>query len=100
MAIKIGTINRSKEIKMPDGTWRYVGNRGTDHPVAKQLIVDGYEVQDCLLKISVVKEKIEKKETLDLRDGHLLECVDSSVYRLRQVNGCSVVEMLIPSKNA
>jgi len=91
MAIKIGTINKSKEIKMPNGTWKYVGNKGIGHPIAQQLLKEGYEV------VQHIKGE-EKETTLDAKGGRLMECEDGTVYRMRKINNRGVVEMIKPSK--
>lgn len=39
--LPIGTINKWKEMKMPDGTWKYVGDQGKDHHAVKHLFESG-----------------------------------------------------------
>lgn len=36
-SLPVGTINKYNEMKMPDGTWKYVGKKGSSHPDVKHL---------------------------------------------------------------
>ena len=42
----VGTINKYKEVKMPDGSWKYIGSKGVEHPVVKELIEKGLLVSE------------------------------------------------------
>jgi hypothetical protein len=38
VAAPIGTINKWNEMKMPDGTWKYVGKKGINHPGVQHVV--------------------------------------------------------------
>lgn len=42
--VPVGTMNAYKEMKMPDGTWKYVGDQGRNHPGVKHLFEGGAQV--------------------------------------------------------
>lgn len=50
----IGYINDWGEMKMPDGSWKYVGKKGHSHEAAKELIKQGY---------SLGQKSVEKTKT-------------------------------------
>lgn len=52
----VGYINKWHEMKMPDGSWKYVGKRGVSHPAAIELKEKGYTVTP-----SPTETKVEKK---------------------------------------
>lgn len=52
-AVPVGTINKYKEMKMPDGSWKYVGDQGHSHPAAQAI--------SHLITVPKVESKVKEK---------------------------------------
>lgn len=62
-AAQVGTINKYNEMKMPDGSWKYVGKQGIDHP-----------------SVAHVKELLENSPSGGDKKGVDIEKYDSSKH--------------------
>lgn len=71
-AVPVGTMNAYKEMKMPDGTWKYVGDQGKNHPAVKHLFEGEAKVvgeTDNLKKEEVSTEVVHPPESKNLGEA-------------------------------
>lgn len=93
--LPVGTINNYNEIKMPDGTWKYLGKEGKRNPIVEQVQKNNVDSKK-LDKLINESKKFAKEEGREDSDIYIEPATSSiSLEHLKKLRGDFIYTHLI-----